>query len=190
MVIGIAGPTASGKTTVANNLEELYGAVRVRYSAILAEIARDRGLDPSDKATLQKLYLEGRKTEGEDFLARKVIKQLVPITNDLIVIEGNRRLVDVDALRSIAAARDDELKLIFIDASVETRYNRYCDRLRELGDEPVMFKEFCTLEKNEAEAEISDLRSIFEKEGMIIDTDHLNTADTMKKVEAYLGLPR
>jgi len=71
MVIGIAGPTASGKTTVARMLEEHHGALRMRYSAILAEIARQRGLDPDDKATLQQLYLEGRKEKARTSWPKK-----------------------------------------------------------------------------------------------------------------------
>lgn len=188
MVIGIAGPTASGKTTVARVLEEEYGALRKRYSAILAEIARERGLDENDKAILQKLYLEGRKEKGEDFLAEEMKTRLKDAPEKIIVIEGNRRLVDVPALREIAAARGDELKLLYFDASQETRCARYQKRLEELGEEPVAFEDFCTLEENEAERELVQLKEIFEKEGIVINTDTHDTDQTMEKVKEFLKL--
>ncbi len=54
IIIGIAGPTASGKTSVAKYIEKRFGAMRTRYSEILATVATERGL-PTDKATLQKM---------------------------------------------------------------------------------------------------------------------------------------
>jgi len=187
MIIGIAGPTASGKTTVANDLEEQYGATRLRYSAILAEIAREQGLDPSDKATLQKLYLKGRKERGEDFLAKEMLNRLEGVTNDLIVIEGNRRLVDIDAMRHIAKARENELCFIFIDASVDVRLARYNARLIDMGDEPIPLEKFCELERNESERELEEIREIFRTEGTIINTDNLDAPETMRKVTEFLG---
>ena len=188
MIIGIAGPTASGKTTVSNSLESTYGASRMRYSAILAEIAREKGLDPSDKATLQRLYLEGRKEQGEDFLAKEMLKRLEGVASDLIVIEGNRRLVDIDALRALARERDEELKFLFIDASVDVRLGRYNTRLTETNDTPISHDAFCTIEQTESERELAAIRDIFRAEGCVIDTDTLDAAQTMQQVVKYLGL--
>ena len=71
MIIGIAGPTAGGKTTIARLLEERNNAFRTRYSDILIRIANQKGL-PHDKATLQNLSIAERIEKGEDFLAKEM----------------------------------------------------------------------------------------------------------------------
>jgi len=117
-----------------------------------------------------------------------MIERLKDAPETLIVVEGNRRLVDIPALKDIAAARNDELKFIYIDASQETRCARYQARLKEMGDEPVAFEEFCRLEDSETERELTELREIFAKEGIVINTNELDTNQTMQKVQDFLGL--
>lgn len=190
MIIGIAGPTASGKTTVARMLEEEYGAVRMRYSSILSEIALERGLDPNDKATLQGLFLTERETRGEDFLTKEMEERVGRINKDFIVIEGNRRLVDIDTLRRIAKTHNDSLTLLFIDASRETRFNRYNERLITQGEEPISFEAFTALESNDAENEIDDLKLIFEKEGLVINTDNQDAETVFKEVKTLIASKR
>lgn len=186
MIIGIAGPTASGKTTVARMIEEEYGAVRMRYSSILSEMAVERGLDGDDKATLQGLFLTERETRGEDFLTKEMEERVSRLKNDFIVIEGNRRLVDIDTLRRIASTHKDSLVLLFIDASRETRFVRYNERLIAQGEEPISFEAFTALESNDAEDEIDDLKVIFEKEGIVINTDDQNAEVVFEEVKALI----
>lgn len=167
-------------------LEEEYGAVRLRYSSILSEMAVERGLDPDDKATLQGLFLNERETRGEDFLTKEMEERVERLDKDFIVIEGNRRLVDIDTLRRIATTRSDSLNLLFIDASRETRFDRYNERLVSQGEEPISFEEFTALEANDAEDEIDDLKTIFEKEGLIINTDDQNAEAVFKEIKILL----
>ncbi len=186
MIIGIAGPTASGKTTVARMLEEEYGAVRLRYSSILSEMALERGLDPNDKATLQGLFLNERETRGEDFLTKEMEERVGQLDKDFIVIEGNRRLVDIDTLRRITKAHEDSLILLFIDASRETRFDRYNHRLITQNEEPISFEAFTALEANDAENEIDDLKTIFEKEGLVISTDNQNAEAVFEEIKKLI----
>lgn len=186
MIIGIAGPTASGKTTVARMLEEKYGAVRTRYSSILSEMATERGLDPEDKATLQGLFLTERETRGEDFLTKEMEERVRRLDNDFIVIEGNRRLVDLKTLKRITEVRNDSLILLFIDASRETRFDRYNERLVTQGEELISFEAFTALEANDAEDEIDDLKTIFEKEGLIINTDNQNAEAVFEEIKTLI----
>jgi len=188
MVIGIAGPTASGKTSVAKMLAHTYGAQCIRYSSILSEMAREHFLDPTDKATLQNLYLDERTRRGEDFLAKELRTRVAGMDAPHIVVEGNRRLVDVEALRNIAADRAEPLVLLFIDASVEARFQRYNERRISLGAPPITFDEFMELEQNTAEDEVQDLRTIFRDEGIYIDTDSLTESETAEQVARALGL--
>lgn len=186
MIIGIAGPTAGGKTTIAKMLGEKLGAYRTRYSDVLAEIAREQGLDADDKATLQNIFLTERKTRGEDFVAKEMEKRVQKIENPLIVIEGNRRLVDISTLKRIAEARKDTLLLLFADAAPEVRFARYNRRLEEAGDAPISKEAFAKLEANDAEDEVDDLREIFKKEGTIIDSTLSHPEEIFELVKKLL----
>lgn len=185
MIIGIAGPTASGKTTVAKMLEEHKEAYRIRYSDILAEIARERDL-PTDKATLQNLYLTEREGRGEDFLAKEMEVRVSLLPNPTVVIEGNRRLVDIPVLKQIALNRGEELLLLYIEAPKEVRFARYNSRLQSQGEEPISAEAFEKLETNGAEDELDELRTIFSQEGTVIDASAHTPEEIFEIIETLL----
>ncbi len=186
MILGIAGPTASGKTTVAVMLQESTHAFRIKYSDILSELALQRGLDAHDKATLQNLYLSEREIHGEDFLSKALEAKVLAINEPNIIIEGNRRLVDIEMLRRIAEQKNDRLLLLYIDASVETRFKRYNVRMEKQGEEAISYEAFMELENNGAEDELDELRTIFSQEGILIATDGRTPEDIFDEVAQYL----
>jgi len=188
MIVGIAGPTASGKTTIADILERDFGAKRFRYSMLLAELAKERGLDLTDKATLQELYLSEREQRGEDFLTNDLATRVMYTDAPLIAVEGARRLVDVKTLYALAKQRNEVLKLIFIEASFESRLTRYNERLKLTGKKPITHEVFERLERNATENEIDNLREIFLKEGICLDTSKLTIKQASAKVKEFLGL--
>lgn len=187
MIIGIAGPTASGKTTAAKLLERERFAIRVRYSQILSEMAKERELDPDDKATLQQLFVDERQKRGESFLADELINRVSLLHPDLLVIEGNRRLVDIDGLKKLAASRHEPLKMIYIDAPAETRLERYNNRLRDRGESEITLEDFKVLENNPAEDELSQVRELMKREGTYIDTAGISVDETMKLLYEAIG---
>jgi len=186
MIIGIAGPTASGKTTIAHMLGEKLSAFRIKYSDILSGIAFERNLDPEDKATLQNLFLSERETLGEDFLTKEMERKVMSAEDDHIIIEGNRRLVDIEMLKRVAEAKHQRLLLLFIEASVETRFKRYNERLTYHDQAPISFDDFIKLEQNGAEDELAQLRAIFEKEGALIDANKNTPEEIFKQVTNLL----
>ena len=188
MVIGIAGPSASGKTTIAKLLEERHGAERMRYSEILAELAKERGEDPNDKKVLQDLFVSVRQERGENWLTDLIMEFVQDVKAPHLVIEGNRRKVDIDTLRKVAALRNEPLKFVFIDASPDTRFLRYNLDPKAHGYEPVTREEFEALEKAPTEDEIGYLRDFAKAEGIYINTDNCDVEDTFKMVEEALGL--
>jgi cytidylate kinase len=188
MIIGISGPTASGKTTIANMLATKLDAFRIRYSDILSQIAYERGLDANDKATLQALYLSERKEKGEDFLARALEEKVMGISSPNIIIEGNRRLVDIDTLRRIAEVKQDRLLLLFIDASLETRFARYNGRLQKHDELPISYEAFMELEANGAENELPELREIFAQKGLHIDGSNRTPEQIFAEIAEYFQI--
>jgi dephospho-CoA kinase len=185
MIIGIAGPTASGKTTVAVMLAEKTNAFRIKYSDILSTIAFERGLDPEDKSTLQNLFLSERETKGEDFLTKALEEKVNSVSYPNIIIEGNRRLVDIDTLRRIAKNKNDRLLLLYIDATVDTRFQRYNHRMEKHGEPMISFEDFLKLENNGAEDELDELKAIFAKEGLLINANTSTPQEVFDEVSQY-----
>ena len=185
MIIGISGPTASGKTTVAKMLELKKNAFRVRYSEMLAVIATERGL-PHDKATLQELYLSEREKNGEDFLAKAMERRILTLPFTLLVVEGNRRLADIDMLKRVALQKNEELVLLFIDAPKDVRFGRFNERLIQNEEPPISRETFEELEANGAEDQIDDIQKIFLKEGLVIDASTHTPEDIYDVVEEFL----
>lgn len=187
MLFGIAGPTASGKTTVTNFIAEKYSAGYLRYSMILSDIAVDRGLDPTDKATLQGLYITLRKERGEGWLAAEIAEHAEDLGCEHLIIEGNRRKVDIETLKDVADRRNEKLIFIFIDASIETRFKRYNGRLESEGKPPISWEAFASLESNPAEDEVNDLREYAKHHGIYIDTDEADMATTKSLITTALA---
>lgn len=186
MLFGIGGPTASGKTTVTDMVTEMFAADSLRYSTILSDIAADRGLDPTDKATLQDLFVTLREERGEGWLADEIAERAEGDQCEHLVIEGNRRKVDIETLKDVADRRGEELKFIFVDASPETRFKRYNSRLRKQDKNLITFDDFLELEKNPAEDEVDDLRHYAKENGIYLDTDELDIKATQTALEKAL----
>ncbi len=182
MLFGIAGPTASGKTTVTDAVIENYQAEYIRYSMLLSEIAVERDLDPTDKATLQGLYVTLRKERGEGWLANAIADRIGEEKCEHLIIEGNRRKVDLDTLKDVADRRKEKLVFIFIDASLDTRFKRYNNRLETENKESITFEEFERLERNPAEDVIDDLPQNAKQSGIYIETD----GDNIEEVKTLL----
>jgi len=187
MLFGIAGPTASGKTTVTEHIVSVYQAEHMRYSQILSEIAMERGLDPSDKATLQHLYVSLREERGEAWLSEVIAERAKAGSAEHLVIEGNRRQVDLETLAAVAQARHEDWVLIFIDASPNTRFKRYNSRLLRNGKTTITRAEFDVLEKNPAEDEVDDLRQYATKQGIYINTDQHSINEVKALVDTRLS---
>jgi cytidylate kinase len=185
MIIGIAGPTASGKTTIAVMLGNKTNAFRIRYSDILSTLAFERGLDPEDKSTLQNLFLSEREERGEDFLTRALEEKVKAADYPNIIIEGNRRLVDIDTLKRIAEYKNDRLLLLYIDASVETRFQRYNHRLEKHGEPMISMNDFMKLEHSGAEDELDELKTIFAKEGLLVNASSSTPEEVFDEVSQY-----
>lgn len=161
-------------------------AFRIKYSDILSTLAFERGLDANDKSTLQNLYLSERKIHGEDFLSRALEEKVKSVDYPNIIIEGNRRLVDIPMLKRLSAHKNDRLFLLYIDASVETRFARYNNRLQKQEQLPISFETFMELEHSGAEDELDELKVIFQKEGLVIDASDRTPEEVYHEVSQYL----
>lgn len=157
LLIGISGFNASGKTTVAKMLIVHFSAESHRFSAVLSTIAAEIGL-PTDKETLQNLSTVLRSRLGEDILARGMCEWVTNVKNPVIVVEGIRRIADIELLEATARETGRAWHLFFIDAPYDTRFSRINARRASENLAPLTADAFQALEQQECEIELPEIK--------------------------------
>ena len=185
MIIGIAGPSASGKTTVAKLLAGQHGAYKTKYSDVLIEYVKGmRNPIPLDKRHLQELSTQLRREHGESYLTEQLRKKLLLVPNKMLIIEGNRRMVDMEFLVSLSEEEGKDLMLLYIDARPDVRWTRMNKRLQAEKKPSVRRPEFDLLEQDECENELRLVRDYIRTHGTVIDTSLLSPEEVTDKIRS------
>jgi dCMP deaminase len=124
MIIGITGFYASGKDTVADYLKT-QGFIHISLSDFIREECRKRK-KPLTRDNLIEMGNELRQKFGNGALAHKAVLSLEEFKNH--VITSIRHPEEINTLRQ----RKDFI-LVFVDAPIEVRFNRY--RARAKGED-------------------------------------------------------
>ncbi|MSR85203.1 hypothetical protein EXS71_02070 [Candidatus Uhrbacteria bacterium] len=148
LIIGLVGQAGCGKGTATDILREQYGAGYYRFSAILENILDQLALDHT-RENFTKLSEISRQTFGEDVLSYALEKQAVTAQEDVVIVDGIRRLEDLAALEPLP-----HFKLIAIEVPVEVRYQRVIGRGEKAGEKNMTMKEFLEQEKFPTEVTI------------------------------------
>jgi len=166
-IIGITGHSGSGKGVVARYLEKKHSSEKINYSDTLRTIADTLFVEQS-RAELDKLSKLLRSAYGEDVLGRVVHQKITTSQKQLFSLEGVRRIEDIEILKNIG-----KFILIFVDAPLETRYERVIARSENTGDTEKTLEEFVADQKNNAQLRIDDLREeadyVIENKGTLAD---------------------
>lgn len=157
-VLGISGPYRAGKSTAANHLHCRHGALLLSNSKLLIQILSVLEISPS-RNTMRLLGESLFASFGKDVIARACINKIRQSEYKLVVVDGIRFPDEVKLYRS---TYKNNFKLLFIDASSQTRY------LRSLSaNEPEKFDEkgysisdFEALSCAVAESFINELKSM------------------------------
>jgi dephospho-CoA kinase len=123
-VVGLAGPIAAGKTTIALDLASQLGAPMVSFGDEVRSVAAKRGL-PTDRATLQDVGEELIATGWESF-CRAVLAQAPWRPGQSLVIDGIRHLGAITTLRRLVTP--SSLAIVFLEASADARRPRLTAR--------------------------------------------------------------
>lgn len=122
MIIGIAGLNGAGKSVIVEFLRE-RSFVTASLSDALREELRLRGLPESRQAMIE-LGRAIREAEGEDALARRLIKGMAPDRN--YAVDSIRHPSEVEALRGTGR----RFALLWVDADEAVRLARIRNRGR------------------------------------------------------------
>jgi dephospho-CoA kinase len=152
LVIGLAGKIASGKDTVSKYFVKKYGAEKIRFSAIFRQILNILNL-PETRENMQDLSTILRNRFGENVLAESIARLADKTLNNLVVIDGIRRLGDVEKLKKFQS-----FFLIYIDVNQDERYKRVIKRKENPGEENITRKKFEERDNAETEIQIESLK--------------------------------
>lgn len=175
-VILITWPNGSWKWTVARYLHEKYGAILYRFSAPLYTILSDMWL-PYTRENLDMLSRSLRENFGQDIMWRGVREFIESHPDKLIVLEGIRR---ASTMQEFSELIDN---ILWIDASLDTRYIRVSSRWEKDGELWISREKFESQESLESEKSLSEFRDLAD---MIIDNDWTEE-ELYKTIETVLG---
>ena len=153
VIIGLAGPIAAGKTTIAEALEK-RGYRRYSCSDTLKEMMDGLYVDeypaakdfvglPKTRENLLDLGVLLRKEYGDDIVVRLTIRRALEEGTKKIVIDGARGVAEFEAIKKHGGV------VVFIDAPMEERYERWRRRQKEMDGTDKSLERFIELNARE-----------------------------------------
>lgn len=150
-IIVFTGLMASGKGTACSFYIDKYGARMFRYSTMLRDIL-DRLYLPHDRENIQDLSTMLRARFGQDLMAKVIAHDVERSDASFIVVDGARRLEDIEYLRKVGG-----FHLVALVASPETRFQRITSRDENSDDHRKTWEQFLKEEQAESEAMVPQL---------------------------------
>lgn len=162
LILGVTGEMGCGKGTIAQHVTEKYQGNAHRFSTILRDMLDRIHVDQSREniATLSKIL---RESFGEDVFAKSMHHDVEEDTHEIVVVDGIRRLEDIKHLRQVP-----HFKLVYVEASIETRYQRILQRGENVGETQKTFEDF--QKDHEANSELQ-IRGLKEYADYVVNND-------------------
>lgn len=151
VILGFVGPIAAGKGASCEYLVKKHRAGYHRFSTILRDIV-DRLHLQQERDTLQKISTILRGNFGDDVLAKTLALDVKQDLNELVVVDGVRRLPDIKYLTNLP-----HFYLVAINAEEKTRYERMRKRDENPGETTKTFAEFKVDGKQESEWQVENV---------------------------------
>ncbi len=172
VILGFTGLMASGKGTVAAYYQKKYGATTYRFSTLLRDLLNRIHLE-HNRDNLIKMSEAIRTTFGEDIMAKTIAGDAAADTNNIIIVEGIRRMADIVYLSKLP-----NFVLVEIFADPHTRYHRITQRRENPDDANKTFEQFMEDHKRSTEMSIPEVISHA--------TEHIDNNDSMEELEKNL----
>lgn len=167
LILGLAGEMGCGKGTAAKHIIEEHKGSAHRFSTVLRDVL-DRLYLEQSRDNMQTLSTILRKNFGEDLLAKSIYHDTANDNNDIVIVDGVRRMADILYLQEVP-----HFKLIYIEADIKVRYERIMKRGENSDDANKTFSEFEKSNQDESESQIRELRNyahyVIDNNGTFID---------------------
>lgn len=148
LIIGFVGEIASGKGTACDYYIQKHQAGYYRFSTIMRDIL-DRLHLPQSRENMQGLSTLLRQKFGEDLFAKVIAEDVKNDPNELICVDGIRRVADIKYLKELP-----NFHLIHLNANETVRYQRIIARSENPDDKNKSFAEFQKDQQQETEQTI------------------------------------
>ncbi len=142
IIIGVVGQIASGKGILVKYLTERLDCVAFSLSSILHDELKKKKVEKFTRKTLQDMGDKMRKKEGDEVLARRVIRTLLKQGKERVVIEGIRNPGEIEFLK-----KNTNFILIGVKAKRELRFKRLLSRGK--GWDPKNYNDFIKVDKRD-----------------------------------------
>lgn len=152
IILGITGEMACGKGTIAEYVVKKYDGSAHRFSTMLRDVL-DRLHIEQTRENIVNISTVLRKTFGEDLMAKVMKHDAENDEHEIVVVEGVRRMDDIKYLKELP-----HFKLIYIDATIEKRYERVIKRGENIGESQKTFDDFKKAHEYETEIQIPGLK--------------------------------
>ena len=173
IIIGLAGEICAGKGAIVKYLENKYGAASYRFSSMLRDLLNRLYL-PVSRKNMQNISTAIRQYMGEDILAKVIAEDVQKDKNNIVVVDGIRRVPDIKYLHEVPG-----FKLVRVMAEPETRFKRLILRKENAGDENKSYEQFLQDHKKEADAQVP---TVMAEADLEID-NNVSLADLYKQVD-------
>jgi len=144
LVIGLVGEKFSGKGTFVALLKKIAPEADIhheRFSDILRETLKKWNL-PITRENLQKLVLIMNRSFDRNTFTTAVCERIKRLPADIVILDGVRWKTDAQMIRSFTPSC-----LVYITASLETRYARTSFRQENVGECGITLERFIKEDK-------------------------------------------
>lgn len=178
-IVVVSGPVGAGKSTLAARLAHRYGAVHVRTSDIMRDVAVSRGENLPDERRAMQDFGDTLDTETVGSWVTEWLSAQIAdgaITGDLIVVDAVRRAEQIERLRDAYPVTH-----IHLDAPDDELSKRYSGRDSGLQELP----SYAEVRKNLTEDQVTELA---DEADVSIDTKRCTERDVETRAAAALRL--
>ncbi|PLX24441.1 hypothetical protein C0580_05140 [Candidatus Parcubacteria bacterium] len=161
-ILVFTGLPACGKGTAAKYFKEKYQAGSFRFSTIMRDLL-DRVYLPHSRENMSRISTILRQNFSEDLFAKTMAEDVKNAKEDIVVIDGARRLADIEHLSKISG-----FKLVAIEVDMRIRYERLVKRGENPDDKSKTWEDFQADHELETELSIPEL---MEKADVMVDNN-------------------
>jgi dephospho-CoA kinase len=147
IIIGLVGESGSGKDTVADYLEEKYGAILMRFADPLRETL-SLYVQNFSREDLQWFSFALRNRFGNKVLSEALRKKIDLIDEGIVFINGMRVPEDYGFVKSFPNSY-----VVYVTLDQKSRWQRIYNR-KEKSDDKVSLEKFQEMERAEIEVSI------------------------------------
>jgi adenylosuccinate synthase len=178
VVVVLSGPVSAGKTTLASRLRDRFGAVHLKTSVLLEELAKGRV--QLERGAMQRFGARLDSQTSGKWVAEDLVPRITDLPEDaVVVIDAARVAGQIDALR---AGLPRQVVHVHLTAPRDVLERRYAKRPKTRFKERATYAEVLA---NPTERRVPQLKKDAD---VLIDTGKSTREDVEVRAASYLGL--